>query len=103
MENFDFVNQFKALSDPTRLKIFSLLKGKTLCACQLLEDLSITQPTLSHHMKVLQQSNIVISHKNGTWNHYQINKDTLVKLEHLFSEYSQIEISEVFQNPCKKD
>ena len=66
---------FKALSDDTRLKILDILSCGELCACKILENLQITQPTLSYHMKLLCDSGLVSSRKEGSWIHYWINKD----------------------------
>ncbi|SCJ71037.1 Arsenical resistance operon repressor [uncultured Clostridium sp.] len=73
---------FKALSDQNRLKILHILSDGERCACELLKHFDFTQPTLSHHMKVLIECGLVYSRKEGTWNHYSIigkNADELVK------------------------
>ena len=51
--------RLKAMSDPKRMKIIHLLSKGTLCACEVLEHFDFTQPTLSHHMKVLENAGIV--------------------------------------------
>lgn len=66
---------FKAMSEPTRLKILDLLSCCEMCACDMLERLSITQSTLSHHMKVLMNCGLVIGRKSATWMFYSISKD----------------------------
>lgn len=66
-------NRFKALSDPNRLKIMDLLSCGELCACELLKHFDFTQPTLSHHMKILQECELVMSRKQGVWNYYRLN------------------------------
>jgi len=70
----EYSNIFKALSDPTRLKIITMLKEENLCACKILEKFNITQPTLSYHMKILIESNLVKSAKKGPWVTYSLNK-----------------------------
>ena len=67
----------KALSDSNRLKIIKILTQGELCACQLLERLDINHSTLSHHMKVLAECNLVNIRKNGKWSHYSLNCKTL--------------------------
>lgn len=64
---------FKALSDPNRLKIVQILSCKEKCGCEILSEFNFTQPTLSHHMKVLIDSGIVCVRKEGIWNHYKLN------------------------------
>lgn len=66
---------FKALSDENRLRILQLLRNGEICACKLLEELNITQPTLSHHMKILCDSEIVSVRKEGKWMHYSISAE----------------------------
>ena len=64
----------KALSDSNRIKIIKLLTYREQCACELLEKLQITQPTLSHHMKILCRSGLVVPRKEGKWTHYSLNR-----------------------------
>lgn len=66
------VKLFKALGDENRIQILSILRGGEKCACQLLEELNISQSTLSHHMKILCDAGIVIGHKDGKWMYYSI-------------------------------
>lgn len=65
---------FKAFCDENRIKILQLLLNGEKCACKLLEEMNITQPTLSHHMKILCDSGIVEARKDGKWMHYSISK-----------------------------
>lgn len=83
---------FKALCDPNRLLILETLQSGEKCACKILEDLKIGQPTLSHHMKILCDSGFVDSRREGKWMHYSINKQgfetakkILCELENNFS------------------
>lgn len=66
---------FKALCDENRVIILKRLLTGEKCACVLLDDMHITQPTLSHHMKILCDSGIVAARKEGKWMHYSISKD----------------------------
>ena len=66
---------FKALCDPNRLLILETLSNGGKCACKLLEDLDISQSTLSHHMKILCDAGFVASTKDGKWMHYTIDAD----------------------------
>lgn len=67
-------NVFKALAEPNRLKIIKMLSQGERCACEILESLQITQPTLSHHMKILLECELVVGRKEGIWMHYSLNK-----------------------------
>ncbi|MDD5945770.1 MAG: metalloregulator ArsR/SmtB family transcription factor [Clostridia bacterium] len=66
---------FKAFCDPNRLKILKLLQNGEKCACELLEELKIGQPTLSHHMKILCDSGIVTGRREGKWTYYSFDRD----------------------------
>lgn len=66
---------FKALCDENRIRIIKLLNTGEKCACKLLEELNITQPTLSHHMKILCDSGIVTGRKEGKWMHYSVSSE----------------------------
>ncbi|WP_454054076.1 ArsR/SmtB family transcription factor [Clostridium sp. Marseille-Q7071] len=70
----------KAVSDPNRLKIIDILSCGERCACDILEYFNFTQPTLSHHMKVLIDCGIVDSRKEGIWNYYSLNRSNCNKL-----------------------
>ena len=66
---------FKALSDENRIRILKLLRAGEKCACKLLEAFEITQPTLSHHMKILCECGLVNSRKEGKWHYYSLNME----------------------------
>ncbi|MGL4742553.1 MAG: ArsR/SmtB family transcription factor [Sarcina sp.] len=70
----------KALADPKRLEIIDILSKGEKCACKILEHFNFTQPTLSHHMKILISCGIVESEKKGTWHYYRLNLNTTNKL-----------------------
>ena len=82
MNTESFVLVCKALGDAHRLEIVNLLSSGEACACKVLEYFSITQPTLSHHMKILCESNLVKVRKEGKWSHYSLNCE-------LFEEFRQ--------------
>lgn len=74
----------KALGDETRVKIFHMLSSGELCACKLLEEFNITQPTLSYHMKILCESGMVKGRKDGVWMKYSLNKEAVESIKNLF-------------------
>jgi len=65
---------FKAFCDETRLLVLSLLQSGEKCACELLEQVSVGQSTLSHHMKILMESGVVVARKDGKWIYYSISQ-----------------------------
>lgn len=78
----------KALGDETRIKIFDMLSGGERCACNILEEFHITQPTLSYHMKILCESGLVKSRRDGIWIKYSIDENSLDLLQTVFKEIS---------------
>ncbi|MGI6256997.1 MAG: ArsR/SmtB family transcription factor [Anaerovoracaceae bacterium] len=82
------VKLMKALADENRLAILEMLQQEEKCACVILEELHITQPTLSHHMKILCESGIVDSCKDGKWMHYSISFEGSKKLKTLIDKYT---------------
>lgn len=73
----------KAISNPHRLKIVRILSCGQLCACHLLEHFQFSQPTLSHHMKVLEEAGVVLAEKKGKWQHYQLSPEFIENLREL--------------------
>ena len=71
----------KALSDPTRLRLFSLISaGSEQCACDLTEPLGVSQPTVSHHLKVLTDAGLLTREQRGKWAYFSANRDRLGEL-----------------------
>lgn len=73
----DTAKMLKAISEPKRLRIVDMLSSGELCACVILEAFNITQPTLSHDMKVLSEAGVVSSRREGKNIYYSLNKDAL--------------------------
>lgn len=82
---------FKAVSDENRIRILKLLQSGEKCACVLLDDLKITQPTLSHHMKILCDSDIVVGRKEGKWTYYSISLDGAMRAVRYLQELTGVD------------
>jgi len=69
---------FKALGDPTRLRIVQMLarNGET-CVCMIVDELGMHQPAVSHHMAKLKQAGLLSARKDGQWVHYSLKTDAL--------------------------
>ncbi len=67
-----FTKAMKALSDPNRVKILKLLQQKVLCVCELQSALGISQPNVSKHLKILEESGLVEFQKDGLWVNYYL-------------------------------
>ena len=68
---------FKALGDENRIRILQMLHGGELCACKILEEFHIPQPTLSHDMKLMCDLGIVKARKEGKWMQYSLDLDVM--------------------------
>ncbi len=67
-----FVRVMKALSDPNRVKIIKMLQRKVMCVCEMQAALRIAQPSVSKHLKILEDAGLVTSYKDGMWVNYQL-------------------------------
>lgn len=76
----DTAKMLKAISDPKRLRIVDMLSCGELCACVILEAFNITQPTLSHDMRVLLEAGLITDRREGKNIYYALNKDALRSL-----------------------
>ena len=84
-----FVAALKAVADPARLKILRLLKqkgqcsigkGVGMCACDVQDHVSLSQPTISHHIAILRKAGLVLSEKHGLWMWYRRDEKALKEL-----------------------
>lgn len=69
----DFINVMKALRDPNRVKIVKMLQHGELCVCEIQEALGVSQPTVSKHLKILEEAGLLNSRKEGLWVHYRLH------------------------------
>ncbi|MFQ5710453.1 MAG: ArsR/SmtB family transcription factor [Candidatus Geothermarchaeales archaeon] len=72
---------FKSLSDPRRLKILKLLGHRDMCVCEINVAMDISQPAVSHHLNILENSGLVRSERRGKWIFYSIHPKTLDLVE----------------------
>lgn len=74
---------FKALGDPVRLRLLSMIAsrdGGEVCVCELTPAFELSQPTISHHLKLLRQAGLIDCERRGTWVYYWVLPDTLDRL-----------------------
>ena len=76
----NYVNVFKALSDPNRIRILKMLIGRELCMCEVREVLSLSNSTVSKHLTILRDAGLLLDSKDGKWVNFRIND----KSEHRF-------------------
>ena len=78
----------KALADPVRLRLLSLIgahAGGEACVCELVDGFDLSQPTISHHLKVLRDAGLIASERRSTWVYYRARPDVLERLAGLFA------------------
>ena len=78
----------KAVADPTRLQLLALLRGAEAgeaCVCDLTEPVGLSQPTVSHHLKVLTDAGLVAREKRGTWAWYSAVPERLAEIAAVFA------------------
>jgi len=84
----ELAGALKAIADPTRLRLLSLIQAQPeheACVCNLTEPLGLSQPTISHHLKVLLQAGLVDREQRGSWAYFRVRGEPLAALRELLS------------------
>ena len=79
----ELAGMLKALSDPVRLRLLSVVASRTggeACVCDISVGIDVTQPTISHHLKVLRTAGLLDSERRGSWVYYRVIPEALQKL-----------------------
>jgi ArsR family transcriptional regulator, arsenate/arsenite/antimonite-responsive transcriptional repressor len=79
---------FRVLGEPARLQLLSLIAAQPsgeVCACELVESLGLSQPTVSHHLKVMYEAGLLTKERRGTWIYYRIVQSQLVALRNVLT------------------
>lgn len=84
---------FKALGEPTRLKIIKMLSVQGMCVCELSEVLDMLQPRVSQHLRILKDADLVVENKEGYFVCYTLNREELDKLWTDFNLFLEAEVS----------
>ena len=86
MNTEEFAQTFKALGDENRLKMVQMIAcADDICACHLLDEFDFSQPTLSHHIKILCAARLIDCRREGKWMHYTLNKEVSKELVSVLS------------------
>ncbi|WP_374111293.1 ArsR/SmtB family transcription factor [Nocardia sp. JCM 34519.1] len=84
----ELASAFKALGDPVRLRLLSLIAaagGEEVCVCELTPAFDLSQPTISHHLKVLREAGLLTSERRGTWVYYRVVPAALQRLSDILA------------------
>ncbi|WP_338774599.1 metalloregulator ArsR/SmtB family transcription factor [Nocardia vulneris] len=87
---------FKALSDPVRLRLLSAIAaraGGEACVCDVSEGLEVSQPTVSHHLKVLRQAGLLTSERRASWVYYRVIPEALQHLSGLLAIEADVAVN----------
>lgn len=93
---------FKAFCDENRIRIIKLLRTGEKCACELLEEINVTQPTLSHHMKILCDAGIVVGRKEGKWTYYSISEKGVERAKECLQQLTTLDSGCENKSCCEK-
>jgi ArsR family transcriptional regulator len=94
-ERAQLVALFRALGDPTRLDIFRLIAAQPepICVCDIGERFAVSQPTISHHLKVLRDAGLVTVSRRGIWAYYAAQPEGLAQLHQVVQSLRLAEVS----------
>ncbi|WP_280331123.1 ArsR/SmtB family transcription factor [Nocardia wallacei] len=86
---------FKALSDPVRLRLLSAIaarSGQEACVCDVSDGFDVSQPTISHHLKVLREAGLLTSERRASWVYYRVVPDALQRLSRVLAVEAGFEV-----------
>ena len=91
----DLAQIFKALGDETRLEIVNMLRGRQLCVCEIIDAFTLSQPAISHHLKILRQAGVIDDAKEGKWVFYSLNPEAFRLIEAFLTQIQIRRLGEV--------
>lgn len=93
-ERAEIAGLFKALGDPTRYEIFRLVAGQpeAICVCHITERFDVSQPTISHHLKVLREAGLITVSRQGVWAYYAVDPRGIERLRTTVDELASAEL-----------
>ncbi|ACB84344.1 ArsR/SmtB family transcription factor [Natranaerobius thermophilus] len=86
---------FKALGEPSRLKIIKLLSQQSMCVCELSEVLDMSQPRVSQHLRTLKEVDLVYEERQGFWTYYKLDLDEMHKVLKEFHDFLGADLNEI--------
>jgi len=81
VNNKKIIKMLKAVADENRLQMIKLLSCKNLCSCHFVNILEISQPNVSHHLKILKEAGLIKASKRGRWIDYSLNKENIALIK----------------------
>lgn len=96
-ERARMVAAFKALADSTRLDVYRLIAAQEspLCVCDVVDRFDVTQPTISHHLKVLREAGLITVSRRGVWAYYAVDPGGLALLQESLETFAPVRLEAV--------
>jgi ArsR family transcriptional regulator len=93
-EREEIVGLFKALSDPTRYEIFRLIASQpdSICVCHITDRFDVSQPTISHHLRILREAGLLTVSRRGTWAYYEVDRSGVERLQGVLGHVAPVEL-----------
>jgi ArsR family transcriptional regulator len=90
----EIVGLFKALGDPTRYEIYRLIatQPETICVCHITDRFAVSQPTISHHLKVLREAGLITVSRQGVWAYYAADPRGIERLRTVVGELTPVNL-----------
>ncbi|MFD7509190.1 ArsR/SmtB family transcription factor [Streptomyces sp. NPDC059853] len=95
-QSAELAQVFKALGDPVRVRLLSMIAsqpGGEICVCDLTPAFDLSQPTISHHLKLLRQAGLIDSERRGTWVHYRLVPETTDRLAVILTRPAELPLT----------
>src|SRR5215207_8737564 len=94
VEREEIVGLFKALADPTRYEIFRLIASQSdaICVCHITDRFNVSQPTISHHLKILREAGLLTVSRLGTWAYYAVDARGVERLQGALGQVAPVEL-----------
>jgi ArsR family transcriptional regulator len=98
VEREEIVGLFKALADPTRYEIFRLIASQpdAICVCHITDRFNVSQPTISHHLKILREAGLLTVSRLGTWAYYAVDPRGVERLQGALGQVAPVELVPAF-------
>ncbi|MEO1402668.1 MAG: metalloregulator ArsR/SmtB family transcription factor [Cyanobacteria bacterium J06635_1] len=90
VSSLSVADSFHALADPLRVQVIEVLRSHELCACDIADQLQITQSKLSFHLKTLREAQLIKGRHEGRWIYYSLNLPQFLALEAYLSEFRRL-------------
>ncbi len=95
VERLEIVSTFRALGDPTRYDIYRLIASQPdqICVCNITDQFEVSQPTISHHLRILREAGLITVSRRGTWAWYEIDPRGIERMREALTTFQPLAFS----------